>query len=132
MTNEEINYRIALEIMGWEELRVGYYGTEDETPRQKELEDWLDKLGVESVGEYYIDVEKNYIFPKELWEPCNLVEQAWEVLEKFPYTDWDIIICSSPIEWCCSISRWNKIAVYITSETAPMAICLAALKAIEK
>lgn len=132
MTNEEINSRIATEIMGWEELRIGYYGTEDETPRQKELEDWLDKLGVESVGEYYIEVNKNYIFPKELWEPCKLIEQAWEVLEKFPPKDYKIIICPSYNGWICQINKWTEWSLPTETETAPMAICLAALKAIRK
>lgn len=60
---EQQNKLIA-EFMGWDVIRVGYYGQawgeeDDETEWQNENREWLDKMGIESIGRYMVKVKEN-------------------------------------------------------------------------
>lgn len=135
----DIDTEVAVKIMEWELLTVGYFGTEDETRRQIELENWLDKVGIESVGYYWIDVEKDVWMNRQHWNPTENIAQAWQVvnklLEKFPKLR--IIISNlANSEWRCIIMP-SHTSVYTIfkeadEETAPLAICKCALKVVEE
>ena len=69
--------------MGWELLHIDYFGTPDETPRQKELESWLlDEVKLEEIGDFYIDVDKNFWMPIEEWLPDIDLNQCFMLVEK--------------------------------------------------
>lgn len=56
------NNTIIAGFMGFEKITIGYFGTEDETEWQKENEDWLEHNGLDSVGEYFVNVEEDKWF----------------------------------------------------------------------
>src|SRR5687768_10556975 len=68
MSNEptiaEMN-RAICEFMGWEYIRVGYFGSNDgdieydESEWQVINEHWMDKVGMEDVGYYIVNVKEN-------------------------------------------------------------------------
>jgi hypothetical protein len=62
LTDSEIDCAVA-EAMGWEVFELGYFGTEEETPRMRELSEWLDKMEIDYVGTYAIDVSKDFAMP---------------------------------------------------------------------
>jgi len=68
MSNEptiaEMN-RAICEFMGWEYVRVGYFDSKDgdieydESKWQVDNEHWMDKVGMENVGYYIVNVKEN-------------------------------------------------------------------------
>lgn len=128
----KITSLIATQVMGWELLRIGYFGTEEETPRQKELEDWIEEHHIDSVGEYWIKEDTHFWLRKENWTPTEDIHQAWMVLEKFPYRQAKgVTLCDAMNGWVCEISDGGTFH-QASADTAPLAICLAALKAIRE
>lgn len=43
------------EYMGFEIVKIGYFGCEDETQWQLDNEEWMEQVGIESVGIYGVD-----------------------------------------------------------------------------
>lgn len=43
------------EYMEFEIVEVGYFGMDDETQWQRENEEWMEQVGIESVGVYAVD-----------------------------------------------------------------------------
>lgn len=81
MSDNELNALVATKIMGWEELEVGYFGSEWETPRQVELRGWMEKVDINAVGSYWIDVERDW-WSNANWQPTLDIAQAWQVVER--------------------------------------------------
>lgn len=125
MTNEEIDTLIATHVMGWEHFTLTYAGTEDETPRQKELTPWLHDVGIEYVGEYWIDVPSRFWRPVQGRQPSTRISQAWQALEKFPPYRHSVLILGAAGKWSCRIGTHFAVA-----DSAAMAICLACLHAV--
>lgn len=48
----ELDAKVAEKVMGWKLFPVGYEGTDDETPEQKDYDIELRKAGIETVGWY--------------------------------------------------------------------------------
>ncbi len=132
----EIDRQVA-ELIGREYIAIGYRGTDGESPRQKELTEWMIENGLRYVGEYYIDEAKNWWMEASDWTPTTDMNQAMQVwiasgqldsMRHWPYTPhlvpppfptdvspfWDVCSCDG---------------VFTVHESLPMAICLAALKA---
>lgn len=67
--------------------------------------------------------------PYDFWKPTTNIADAWQVVKEF-YEKGDKVTVTNTLggNWCCYIStglgQFSAIA-----ETAPLAICLAALKA---
>ena len=67
--------------------------------------------------------------PYDFWKPSTNIADAWQVVKKF-YEKGDKVIVTNTLggNWCCYIhaglGQFSAIA-----ETAPLAICLAAMKA---
>lgn len=57
MTNKT-NLLIA-EFMGFEFVTVNYWGDDDETSWQKINAEWMDKVGMDSVGDYIVNVAED-------------------------------------------------------------------------
>lgn len=53
MRNEDVIKLMA--ILGFNLVEVGYVGSDDETDWQKENEDWMEKMEICSVGEYFVN-----------------------------------------------------------------------------
>lgn len=130
ITDGELNALAATKIMGWELLTVGHFGTDDETPRQKELEEWIEEHGIESVGSYWIKANTHLWINAEYWSPTTDISQAWQVLEKFPYPKYQIVVKSDPDGWTCI--NVGETYARANAENAAKAIVLAVLKTLEK
>ena len=133
----ELDDRVAVSVMGWEVFTLSYFGTEDETPRMRELHDWLTRVGIESVGVYYIDVERDFWRDSDDFQPSTDIAAAWEVVEKvrehFNFElDGDDVwqVWFRPFRMRDGYRVYYGIAVSDSGDTAPLAICLAALKAV--
>lgn len=74
-TVEEMN-EVITRFMGYEKVRVGYSGTKDATKWQKKNEGWMEKVGIDSVGDYYVDVENDE------WMFCDDAnyDKSWDAL----------------------------------------------------
>lgn len=53
-----MNLAIA-KFMGFDAVQVGYAGTEEETEWQRNHEEWMGKVGIESVGRYIVNVKED-------------------------------------------------------------------------
>lgn len=135
---------IAEKVFGWERLVVGYFGLRDsETPRQVELEGWLDELGVESVGEYFIDVPSKLCISVDERQFSTSMAAAWLVVEKMcadgwswesvgggalgHQSGWRAHFYKYPISLQDSVD-WPRSG---DAPTMPHAICIAALRVID-
>jgi hypothetical protein len=63
------------------------------------------------------------------WRPSRDIAAAWEVVEKTMLLVPVIRLCGNGIEWMAS---YTNSGAYSVSETAPLAICRAALRAVTK
>lgn len=63
-------------FMGYKRVTVGYSGTEEETEWQRNNEQWMDKVGITMVGDYYVDVENDE------WMFCDdsNYDKSWDAL----------------------------------------------------
>jgi len=120
MTNEEVDRRTAIEAM--ERLESG-------NPKESGGTYWEDESGP-------ITLTKN-------WHPTSSIEQAWAVVEKIlgNVAKCDSVDISFSAESVVDNERYKCFVTFCTiehsdywatAETAPLAICLAALKAIEE
>ncbi len=73
----ELNKAVAHEVMGWELLTIRYIDTEHETLRQKELNSWLDKNELHTLGDHWINVDENF----HRYADSFLPVQSWRDME---------------------------------------------------
>jgi hypothetical protein len=83
---EEVKNEIA-RFMGYEVVRIGYYGTDDETAWQVENTNWLNKREIreqynDSIGDYYVNVKEDRIIPIEDVDWANNWNDLMAVVEK--------------------------------------------------
>lgn len=107
LTNRQIDALIAEKVMGWT----------------------LDS-NIEETNVYWVDSEGNIMgWPDgvEQWAPSAYIGDAWQVLEKFETND-DIFLRTEVKGWTCNIET-DEGGYIGYGDTAPMAICVAALKA---
>lgn len=55
--------KLIAEFMGLTIISIGYYGRDDESDFQRNNREWIDKVGIESVGDYAISMGTDYWFP---------------------------------------------------------------------
>ena len=88
----ELDAQVAKEVMGYEVLDVGYFGVKEgldsETPRQRELKDWMCKVDIESIGTYYICAEKDFWVSADLWKPSEDIGLAFSLLRVLEKEGW--------------------------------------------
>jgi hypothetical protein len=131
MENWQINALVAEKIMGWERW------TCDDL---KSKEAFLQPPGTEFVtGTWYkvdVDIPLRDYSIGTVKEYSTNIKAAWEVVEKLAQMGYDVKI-NRLIHWNtdyeCLIGKDNWVDMdykYVGSDTAPMAICLAALKAV--
>jgi hypothetical protein len=63
-------------FMGYKRVTVGYSGSEEETEWQRNNEQWMNKVGITMVGDYYVDVDNDE------WVHCEDVnyDKSWDAL----------------------------------------------------
>ncbi len=105
LTNSQIDCAIARRVMGWTASSAHGQPT------------WNIPVS-QAVGR---------VIYQSGWQPSADMRDAWQVLAKFPFAEWDIILCTCAEGWYCSISHRNESTRYAEADTAPRAICLAAL-----
>lgn len=133
MDNRELNEKMAV-LMGWERFTCGYFGEDDESLRQVELMEWMEKVGLESVGNYFIDVDADMWIEVANWNPDIDIADAWLVLEKTYLLDNYSLEKFDNNEYVFGhygeygFDIWTE---FVRAPTAPLAICLAAEKASE-
>jgi len=90
MQPEEIDELVAKRVMGWVVIRVGYWGTKDESPEQRKHAKWIDRVkpNGNSVGLFYCDLSGDRWelaedwYAKKPWSPSTSIADAWEVVER--------------------------------------------------
>lgn len=128
--DKELDEKIATELFGWERLDVTYWG--EEGKRQAELEDWLDRLEITEIGEYFIDVGLEFYIKVSEWHPTEDGHQALSILLWLDINDlhWtlnNVLPGSDPPVYELRISKKN---IYVCNYTVPLTICDAAEKLI--
>ncbi|MCK5316309.1 MAG: hypothetical protein KAJ55_00265 [Anaerolineales bacterium] len=119
------------EARGWEAFTCGYFDF-SESPRQREIEEWLDKVGLASVGDYFIDVESDFWKAAEDWKPTTSTATAWELVEEMTEDDpWFHLAHFSEDGWKVEFTTkgGGDSTTIPGSPTAPLAICIAYMKA---
>ena len=128
----ELDTLVATKVMGWESIAIGYFNSDEETSRQNELEDWINNVGIDSIGDYYIFVPDSFWVEKDDWSPSTDILAAWQVVEKMR----DIgegcqvnILTGIFKKYRVTVREFkmNCTVVDIVDNTAPEAICKAAL-----
>ena len=56
---------LIAEFMGFTKVTIDYVDTEYETQWQKDNQDWIEKMEIDSVGDYYVNVPENKFFDTE-------------------------------------------------------------------
>lgn len=61
MEQTELNLRneAIARFMGYEFVTVGYFGTPSETKWQKENENWQYKVGLDDIGDYWVNIKED-------------------------------------------------------------------------
>ena len=125
MTHDEINVKIATKVMGLEVI--------DDDARYLEIS----KAGGDFFGKKYLATVQvhNACFDKCFHRLacipnyCGAIEMAWQVLELHFMPD--VFRCAVSDKWTCELTEKNNMRrASAEADTAPMAICLAALKAL--
>lgn len=66
----ENNNDLIAQFMGYEKVTIGYIDGVSETQWQRENQDWLDKVGLDYIGDYYVNMSENKYFNvcgNDLW-----------------------------------------------------------------
>ena len=82
---------------------------------------------------YYWDRPKgegnHYMLWCKNWQPTRNIAQAWQVVEKIEAKKWGVFVSTKAKGWFCSIREPGR-SHQGDADTAAMAICLCALKAV--
>lgn len=70
-----------------------------------------------------------YALDKDSWQPTRNIAQAWQVLEHVRRDSDSVVLQTRKGRWVCSIN--GKIYAMGVGDTAPRAICVAALAAVQ-
>lgn len=107
------NNDLIAKFMGYDKVTIGYIEGESETQWQRDNQNWLDKVGLENIGDYYVNVLENKFFTvygNELWygEWNNLMN----VIEKI-----------ENMGYLTSITKYNPQALKTMEFNAPTHLC---------
>lgn len=140
----ELDRLVAEKVMGWESFTMGYWDTAQrnhypyhESERQTELEGWLETVGFpELVGHYFIDVESDFFTAVGNWKPSIDIACAWRVIEYLREKGFTIYLfynteSEGSYLWRVGFRSDQVWPPTGEAETAPLAICIAALKVME-
>lgn len=115
MTNKELNAAVAEKVIGWKVCK------DPNCPAGCDKDVSVTEDGIIEVA-------------GKVWSPSTDISAAWEVVEKMRASRYEIVLddLGGDSQWRC---RWDRddCGCVGTAEhpSAPMAICLSALKALE-
>jgi Phage ABA sandwich domain len=115
MNLREIDRLVATKVMGWKILEIKHTDS-----------------GV--IGGFYDDGEK--LIGVGEWSPTSDIRVAWQVVEKLRDRYVYMNLTNNDDSYCCELMEQDLenssryFTYYADAETAPLAICLAALKAV--
>ena len=125
---ETIAERIALNVMGWQILLISTDSTTDAT-----LQAWIDDVGIDHVGTYYIDRARNRFIAVDDWEPEHDIGQAKRVIDRMAELGfWCQIYTTHSSYWAGFGLRTRLYPDWTCAASIESAICLAALAAIAR
>ena len=114
----ELDEQVALKVMGWHKGDHGWkWRTEDNSPT-------------------YYDITDSLILDSDPWHPSTDIAQAWKVVEKLGELGFSTMIqfdrgdVNGDVAGSITKSFLSVHAPFVTGPSAPLAICLAALKAV--
>lgn len=125
---------VATKVMGWEALHVDYFGTKDETPRQRELAQWLAEVGLSEVGDYFIDPSINFWIAQSDWRPdvdWNDMQDVIEHMEMLGYLTRIVKADDSRNPWHVRFRMQHMVDQHngwVERQNLAEAVCLAALR----
>lgn len=73
---------VIAKFMGYEYITVGYAGSEEETEWQRNNEEWMNKVGIENVGRYLVNVKEDEWYPFDDINYHIYWDQLMPVIEK--------------------------------------------------
>ena len=56
LSDEEGNKVIA-EFMGYEKVKIGYFGTDEETDWMRKNKKWMDEVGLDNIGDFFVKID---------------------------------------------------------------------------
>ena len=115
----ELDALVAEKVMGWHIQQLSSYSFAAWFDSDNSQTGWTEEPDDYDSLRYFIGV----------WHPSTNIEAAWEVVERVK--DWRITLSGGEYEgdgWSVGVTN-NTDTYYGLADTAPLAICLAALKA---
>lgn len=134
----EMDRLVAEKVMGWRDMSWAerYPNDAEDTgfmPRQ-----WYGPLPDGRLVGLYNVSEHDHDSPNSLWRPSVNIAHAWELMEKVRNDGWHVVVVTcdgcepgSDGPWAVDIVRRNQGAIAVHANTAPLAICRAALMALK-
>jgi ABC-type Fe3+/spermidine/putrescine transport system ATPase subunit len=115
---EEISKRneSIANFMGYENVTVGYYGEDDETEWQRQNEEWMDKVGMEDIGNYWVNIKENRFYEVEELQYHSSWDWLMPVVQKIEASGFEIDICQNK---CLIMNDVKNIPEPITKENLP-------------
>lgn len=129
----ELDALIAEKVMGWK--RMSYMEAEPgcKYPSPERITGYWHSLDLKE--QRRAEDCDDYYSPEDAWSPSTDIASAWEVVEKMGRHEISIHMRSDSNTDCVTkryyLMDYTCRALLAEAETAPHAICLAALKAIE-
>lgn len=84
--------KLIAEFMGYQYVEVWYYGSDDETEWQRKYVKWKDRVGMDSIGEYIVNIKK---YKWYRWEEVAY-HSSWDwlmpVVEKIESLEYEFAI----------------------------------------
>jgi hypothetical protein len=111
MTPEEINKAVAERVMGWHEGYGSYFSV---------------NFGEVQVA-CWVTENNEQVWTIYNWNPAERIDHAWMGVEELKAT---IQVGPNHDKFVCYLWLENGIGAHEEADTAPMAICLAALEAV--
>ena len=90
---QELDQRVA-EALGFTLIEVDYIGSDEETEWQKANNNWLDKMEIQSIGSYWVNVKADKFYAAErdsdgnLFHPSTNWEQCGKLIEEYKMNLW--------------------------------------------
>lgn len=142
---DQIDSLVAEYCMGWQGHRVGFIGRKNgehpETQEQVLIMEWAHKNGVNTVGDWWIELDDNFAIKKEKWQPSTDIKDAYKALRscmrKVPQHDmhiehlegcgWNVSTCFDEEELIVKGGKKKKWYNQHYCDTLPQAMCLTCL-----
>ena len=100
------------------------------------MDDIDERVAIEVMGFTIIDdlhvknEHGEYVFDGTPWQPSKRIDQAWMVVEQMKVDGWTLLLCQQRGGlWVAGFDNVDNPKVSDDADTAPMAICQAALEA---